>query len=384
MQKISTPPTSEIVSQALQLTNNQIRKAILSFPGDSAGGCDLLRPQHLKDLISKPSGDNGDHLLKAITRVCNIMLRGDLPNEILPVFYGASLIAFSKPNGGARPIAVGNTLRRFTAKAAAFALKNDTKNKLFPYQLGVGVSGGAEAIVHSGRSYCTSKASSSQPTAFLKIDFENAFNTIRRDAFLSTVRDELTCLFPFLHQCYFNSSILFFNGFTLNSAEGVQQGDPLGPLCFSLCLQKLISRLSSEFNVWYLDDGTLAGDPQSVRADFKKSFSEQDSLGMRVNIKKCELSVLGSDLSQIEDISSSFLSRYSEIKLVPTEDINLLGVPLFTKGIDNELTSRLEALKLTCTRLKSLDHHDALFLLKNAFFLPKLLYLLRSFPCHDS
>jgi hypothetical protein len=35
-----------------------------------------------------------------------------------------------------------------------------------------------------------------------------------------------------------------------------------------------------------------------------------------------------------------------------------------------------------CSRLEKLDGHDALFLLKNAFYIPKLLYLLRTFPCH--
>ena len=382
--KSPDPLSAETITEALKLSEEQIRKAIHSFPGDSAGGCDLLRPQHLKDLISKSSGDSGLQLLGSLTRICNKMLRGDLPKEVLPVFYGASLIAFSKPNGGVRPIAIGNTLRRLTAKAAAFSLKADIKHKLSPYQLGVSVSSGAEAIVHSGRSYCNSKLSSAEPTAFLKIDFENAFNTIRRDVFLSTIREELTCLYPFLYQCYSNISFLFFNGFTLYSSEGIQQGDPLGPLCFSLCIQSLIKRLSSEFNVWYLDDGTLAGDPDKVRDDFETILAEQDSLGLRVNLKKCELSILGSDLGRNNIVSSSFSSQFPDMKLVPQKDINLLGVPLFQEGIDEELSSRLCALKLTCSRLESLDHHDALFLLKNVFFIPKLLYLLRSFPCHGN
>ena len=52
-------PSAENVANALQLTEEQVRKAILSFPGGSAGGGDLLLPQHLKDLISKSSGNGG-------------------------------------------------------------------------------------------------------------------------------------------------------------------------------------------------------------------------------------------------------------------------------------------------------------------------------------
>ena len=121
-----------------------------------------------------------------------------------------------------------------------------------------------------------------------------------------------------------------------------------------------------------------------MRADFETILSEQDSFGLKVNFKKCELSILGSDLTENDVAASLFLNKYPELKLVPTEDINLLGAPLFPRGIDNELNARLNSFKLMCSRLENLDNHDALFLLKNAFYVPKLLYLLRTFPCHGN
>lgn len=377
-------PSDENVANALQLSEEQVRRAVLSFPGGSAGGSDLLLPQHLKDMISKSSGDGGTRLLSSLTGLCNKMLRGEIPKHITPILYGATLLAFSKPHGGVRPIAIGGTLRRLVAKAAAFYLKSETKTKLFPFQLGVSIPSGAEAIVHSARSFCTSKKQSPDPIAFLKVDFENAFNTIRRDKLLKVMKKDFECVFPFLYQCYSEESILNFNGTRLESAEGIQQGDPLGPLCFSLCLQGLISRLSSTFNVWYLDDGTLAGDPSIVESDFKKIIEEQDSLGLRVNIKKCELSVLGSDSAKNDAVALSFANNFPNISIVPAEDIHLLGTPLFPEGIDKEISSRSHSFKLLCSRLERLDHHEALFLLKNAFFIPKFLYILRTFLCHDN
>ena len=151
------------------------------------------------------------------------------------------------------------TLRRLTAKAAAYHIQAEIKSKLFPSQLGVAISGGAEAIVHTVRSFCNSKLISPEPVAVLKIDFENAFNTIRRDAFLASVKDDLPEICPFLFQCYNDPSVLTFNGIVIKSNEGIQQGDPLGPICFSLCIQRLISNLTPSLNVWYLDDGALAG-----------------------------------------------------------------------------------------------------------------------------
>ena len=181
---------------ALQLTESQVLKAIQSFPGGSAGGCDLLLPQHLKDLTSKNGGEPGTRLLSSITNLCNKMLRGNIPKNILPYLYGASMIAFSKPSGGIRPIAIGNTLRRLTAKAAANSFKEASRSKLFPHQLGVAVPGGAESIVHSARSFCLSVMNSEDPVLFLKIDFENAFNSIRRDNLLRTIQTELTDFYP--------------------------------------------------------------------------------------------------------------------------------------------------------------------------------------------
>ena len=207
---LPSPPDAEETSTALQLTEPQVLKAIQSFPGGSAAGSDLLQPQHLKDLTSKVSGEPGAQLLTTITRLCNKMLRGEITKKILPFLYGASLIAFSKPNGGIRPIAIGNTLRRLTAKSAAFAAKEAVRAKLFPTQLGVAVPGGAEAIVHTARSYCRSNMETSDPIIFLKIDFENAFNSIRRDKLLQVARNDSKILYPFLYQCYFNPSLLFF------------------------------------------------------------------------------------------------------------------------------------------------------------------------------
>ena len=382
--KMPDCPTAENRTNALQLTEEQVRKAIMSFPGGSAGGSDLLLPQHLKDLISKSSGDGGTQLLSSITGLCNKMLRGEVPEQIIPLLYGASLLAFSKPQGGARPIAIGSTLRRLVAKAAVFYLKSAIKPKLFPRQLGVSIPSGAEAMVHSARSFCASNNRSPDPIAFLKVDFENAFNTIRRDKFLEVIKNDFGCVYPFLYQCYSKESILIFNGTLLESAEGIQQGDPLGPLCFSLCLQGLISRLSSAFNVWYLDDGTLAGNPSTVKSDFEKLIQEQDSLGLRVNIKKCELSVLGLDSAKNNTVTSSFVNSFPNINIVPVDDIHLLGTPLFPAGIDKELSSRFHTFKLLCSRLERLDHHEAMFLLKNAFFIPKFLYILRTFPCHGN
>lgn len=50
----------------------------------------------------------------------------------------------------------------------------------------------------------------------------------------------------------------------------MQQGDPLGPVGFSLVLHRLLKSIQESvpnlrLNVWYLDDGTLVGTIEDIK-----------------------------------------------------------------------------------------------------------------------
>jgi hypothetical protein len=51
----------------------------------------------------------------------------------------------------------------------------------------------------------------------------------------------------------------------ISSSVGAQQGDPCGPMIFSLAIQPIILSLDSQLNIWYLADH-----PKVVLSDFKK------------------------------------------------------------------------------------------------------------------
>ena len=76
---------------------------------------------------------------------------------------------------------------------------------------------------------------------------------------LEAVQSFAPIIYPFIHSAYSSPSMLFCEDKTIDSAEGVQQGDPLDPLLFCLTIHQLCSHLKSELCIFYLDDGTLGG-----------------------------------------------------------------------------------------------------------------------------
>ncbi len=55
---------------------------------------------------------------------------------------------------------------------------------------------------------------------------------------LQAVSDLAPTIYPFVHSLYSSPSVLHWRGQSISSAEGIQQGDPLGPLLFCLTIHQ--------------------------------------------------------------------------------------------------------------------------------------------------
>ena len=113
-----------------------------------------------------------------------LMGKNNNNNNNNSIIFGGRLIALSKKDGGIRPISVGYTLRRLAAKCANNHAIAKRSKVLQPQQLGVGVSGRAEAAVHAARRLVSNLPSDH---VIVKLDFSNAFNCIRRDLILDSI-----------------------------------------------------------------------------------------------------------------------------------------------------------------------------------------------------
>ena len=127
----------------------------------------------------------------------------------------------------------------------------------------------------------------------LLVDFQNAFNLVDRTAMLREVRLRCPSLSRWVEFCYASPARLYYGDHTLWSCQGVQQGDPLGPLPFALVLHPLLCRIRDTFDLclhaWYLDDGTIIGDTLVVGKVLELILAEGPLSGLQVNVEKTEV-----------------------------------------------------------------------------------------------
>ena len=162
------------------------------------------------------------------------------------------------------------------------------------------------------------------------------------------------------------------------SQEGVQQGDPLGPFLYALTTMAITRKCKSSLNLWYLDDGFIAGKVEDVLSDYKEIKKISESLGLVLNPSKCEL-------FKINPLSTRVINSEKEfpgVKEIGCHELKLLGAPILPEANEDTLAPKLDTLRVMAERLKLLNRHDALFLLRQCFAMPKIMYLIRTSPIY--
>ena len=133
----------------------------------------------------------------------------------------------------------------------------------------------------------------SPENVILKMDFKNAFNSLKRDKMLDTVFRKLRQIYNYTHSAYCETSHLFFGDKVIQSQEGCQQGDLEGPALFPETIQDLVNQMVSQYYVWYLDDGNVSDHYRTVLEDLKRIIAGADEYGLSLEKTKCYLIFLG-------------------------------------------------------------------------------------------
>ena len=132
----------------------------------------------------------GSDLLSALTAFASTVLAGLCPKEVAPFFFGGRLITLDK-----------KIRSRSSDCFEAYDLQVRKQSWNFPpvvifflRQLGVGISGGCEAVIHSALRYLETLP---PDHVLVKLDFSNAFNSLHRLDMLNAIHDRLPDLYPY-------------------------------------------------------------------------------------------------------------------------------------------------------------------------------------------
>ena len=162
---------------------------------------------------------------------------------------------------------------------------------------------------------------------------------------------------------------------SLYSEQGVQQGDPLGPLLFSLVLNKVVSEIAANsvcadlsYHAWYLDDGVLAGPRSAVLQALSIIQEFGPPNGLIVNFPKCEI------------FSKRDVSPFPpEMNRSTHPNIFILGIPIgdmaFCSTFISEKHEEAKALLLKLEDVSAVDPHVAYSLLRQCERFCKLAHL---------
>ena len=267
--------------------------------------------------------------------------------------------------------------RRLSVKVGSRPVVRALGEELRPVQMEVLTSGGCEASAHAAQRYvrdCRHRR------VLLMINMRNAFNSLRRDSFLSVARIRTPGLYNLLWLAYSSPTRLFFGKDGFASETGIQQEDPIGPTLFALSVDEAARGVLSEFNIWYLDDATLGDSPERVHDDLVVLVERLRAIGLEVNGSKCELTILNDSMPEATE--ALFRGLLLGVRVVEACGPSLLGAPVDIQGIPGTIHEKREALERMTSKLEVLNPHQSFVLLKNAFAIPKLQYVLRASPVY--
>jgi hypothetical protein len=259
------------------------------------------------------------------------------------------LTPLRKPDGGLRPIAVGDMIYRLATKA--IVRHSNRRDFLLPYQFGVGSKGGVEPVVRAVER-ALEGALDRPYTHLTSLDFSNAFNTVDRRDIAEGLRQYAPILYRAGRWAYGCTSSLVLGSpegrHIITSAQGVRQGDPMGPLMFSLGIRSLLRDLASTLGpdrliLAYLDDIYILS-PDDQVLDQTLAFFNERQPSIRLNPAKCKMLAL-------EDIR--------------TNGLRMLGICVGARSArELFLQEKIDHEAATVAKLINLPHQHALLVLR--------------------
>ena len=299
--KLAVPTASATYSKWDEVfTVESVRSTIMGTDAGVSPGLSSLRMLHLQMIIRCADSYYSERILSHLAWLARTVFSD--PDSLCDPFWDLFRAArLSAVGSKARPIACGDTLRRLFSRVYAAANRDRFAQLFEPVgQFGVAVSGGVDKLglmaqlIHEAGG------------TLVAIDGRNAFNAVSRLAVLeqaATLIPEAYALIKKLYGDESKPSLMFgmegqAHAELVLSQEGVQQGDPLGPLLFALALLPLMRQFKLLFPELalpgFLDDlticvvtrGPLPAELTAVRAAYEWLVPQLQAVGIEVNTDK--------------------------------------------------------------------------------------------------
>jgi hypothetical protein len=376
----SLPPPSYSVSsvRALRTSGQKILTTLHSFSKGTSGSRSGWKVSHFVDLFQDQC------FVAEFTKFINLFLSAQVPSEIASIMVSGTLVPVLKKDGGIRPIVVGEVIRRLISKLCVSAVYYKATEYLQPLQLGVGVKGGCEAVLHAFNRSIRNNPNLNPESILSLVDFKNAFNEVNRNIFLLEVQAKFPKIFPWVVFCYSLEAPLFIENNMIYASTGVQQGDPLGPLLFSLVLHPLLLEIKSRFSLQVgaiLDDVTFLGSSENTILALNYIGDEGPKRGLFMSSKTTLWSPLNNNIpSELVNWKPSGSQHFS-LSISHEKGVGLLGGGVscdsdFMCGIaEKRFLKWCDSISLM---LEIKDPFIQLQLLRACLGVPKLNYLLRT------
>ena len=191
--------------------------------------------------------------------------------------------------------------------------------------------------------------------------------------------------------CYSKESYLKFAGCAdpLQSAQGIQQGDPLGPALFAMAIHEAVKATLHEvraqhadkpqggidFTGFYLDDGVVAGDAKAVRTFTDTLADKFGALGLTLRADKTEVGAC----AQGDDAARALFDGF---KYKDDCNLTLLGAALGSnEWCESSFEDKVEKARQVMKRAASMGNaHCGLHILRACLSYCKVAYHMRTVP----
>jgi Reverse transcriptase (RNA-dependent DNA polymerase) len=344
-------------------THEEIRKYIFSFKRGQSASALGWSMDFLQDLLFyKPQS------LQGIIVIIKLILNGKITGEARKLVYLGKGVPLTEqlPDGTIkpRPITIEDPIHKVAAHLLANKVMSKANEVCGKFQLGNGVKGGSEILVHFVRIMLET-----HPNFVLaKVDSNNAFNSPYHSVLLNSVNELLPEASSYLASLLREPIEVDYCNFQkkkcmrVKMERGIPQGNPMSGIFFNICRVRVLEEVRNLhpdiFIVHFHDDDYFLGLPGNIFAAIQTFDHGMDNLGIVRNRIKSQLyDPIGLDPANLQQSCEENGFTY-----VPTEQgIEVCGAPIGSRQFMTEFVNRVvnESIR------KQLDDMRRVFLTPN-------------------